>query len=148
VAKKFIFSSHYQSASMCVCVADDVLRRFTDDDTGEFKLRLSKDIRGLLSLHDMSHLDMGDEASLHKAKEFSSKHLAAAIRYLEPGLARYVRHSLDHPYHMSLTQYKARHHLSYLQALPTRDTAMEELAFAEFQLNKRLHQKEMQEVEG
>jgi (3S)-linalool synthase len=130
-----------------VCVADDVLRRFTDD-AGEFKLSLSKDIRGLLSLHDMSHLDMGDEASLHKAKEFSSKHLASAIRYLEPGLARYVRESLDHPYHMSLTQYKARHHLSYLQTLPIRDTAVEELAIAEFELNKRLHQKEMQEVEG
>ncbi|RCV05753.1 hypothetical protein SETIT_1G108500v2 [Setaria italica] len=128
-----------------VSAADDVLRRFTDD-TGEFKLALSNDIRGLLSLHDMSHLDMGDEASLSKAKEFSSKHLESAIRYLEPGLARYVRQSLDHPYHLSLMQYKARHHLSYLQTLPTRNTAMEELAISEFQLNKRLHQKEMQEV--
>ncbi|CAL5060678.1 unnamed protein product [Urochloa decumbens] len=125
--------------------ADDVLRRFTDN-SGEFKLSLSKDIRGLLSLHDMSHLDMGEEASLYKAKEFSSKHLESAIRYLEPGLARYVRQSLDHPYHLSLMQYKARHHLSYLQSLPTRDTAMEELAIAEFQLNKQLHQKEMDEV--
>ncbi|PVH65530.1 hypothetical protein PAHAL_1G016900 [Panicum hallii] len=128
-----------------VSPADDVLRRFTDD-TGEFKLALSKDIRGLLSLHDMSHLDMGGEASLHKAKEFSSKHLASAIRYLEPGLARYVRQSLDHPYHLSLMQYKARHHLSYLQSLPTRDTAMEGLAVAEFQLSKQLHQEEIQEV--
>jgi (3S)-linalool synthase len=127
------------------CVADDVLRRFTDD-TGEFKLALSKDIRGLLSLHDMSHLDMGGEASLHKAKEFSSKHLASAIRYLEPGLARYVRQSLDHPYHLSLMQYKARHHLSFLQSLPTRNIAMEELAVAEFQLNKLQHQQEMQEI--
>ncbi|CAN6277382.1 unnamed protein product [Urochloa humidicola] len=125
--------------------ADDVLRRFTDD-SGEFKLSLSKDIRGLLSLHDMSHLDIREEASLYKAKEFSSKHLACSIRYLEPGLARYVRQSLDHPYHLSLMQYKARHHLSYLQSLPTRDAAMEELAIAEFQLNKRLHQKEMHEV--
>ncbi|CAN6271231.1 unnamed protein product [Urochloa humidicola] len=62
--------------------ADDVLRRFTDH-TGDFKLALSKDIRGLLSLHDMSHLDMVEEASLYKAKEFSCKHLASAIRYLE-----------------------------------------------------------------
>nr|CAB3445367.1 unnamed protein product [Digitaria exilis] len=124
----------------------DVLRRFTDN-TGEFKLALSKDIRGLLSLHDISQLDMGQEASLCKAKEFSSKNLASAIRYLEPGLARYVRQSLDNPYHLSLMPYKARHHLSYLQSLPSRDTAaMEELAIAEFQLNKLLHQREMQEV--
>jgi (3S)-linalool synthase len=131
----------------CRCDTDDVLRRFTDGN-GEFTLALSKDVRGLLSLYDMSHLDMGDEASLHKAKEFSSKHLAPAIRYLEPGLARYVRQSLDHPYHLSLMQYKARHHLSYLQSLPKRNTAMEELAIAEFRLNKLQHQQEMQEIKG
>lgn len=102
----------------------------------------------LLSLHDMSHLDMGEEASLHKAKDFSSKHLACAIRYLNPDLARYVRQSLDHPYHLILMQYKARHHLSYLQSQPNRKStaAIEELATAEFHLNKLLHQKEMEEV--
>jgi (3S)-linalool synthase len=127
------------------CTADDVLRRFTDD-SGEFKLPLSMDIRGLLSLHDMSHLDIGGEVLLYKAKEFSSKHLASAIRYLEPSLAEYVRQSLDHPYHLSLMQYKARHHLTYLQSMPIRDTVVEKLAVAEFQLNKLLHQQEIQEV--
>jgi (3S)-linalool synthase len=104
------------------------------------------DIRGLLSLHDMSHLDIGGEVLLSKAKELSSKHLASAIRYLEPSLAEYVRQSLDHPYHLSLMQYKARHHLTYLQSLPIRDTVVEKLAVAEFQLNKLLHQQEIQEV--
>jgi len=126
------------------CAADDVLWRFTGSD-GEFKLSLSKDIRGLLNLHDMSHLNMGGEAILYKAKEFSSKHLASAIRNLEPSLAEYVRQSLDHPYHLSLMQYKARHHLTYLQSLPIRDI-VEKLAVAEFQLNKLLHQQEIQEV--
>ena len=129
-------------------MADDLLRRFTDG-AGELSLALTEDIWALLSLHDMSHLDMGEEASsLHKANDFSSKHLASAIRYLNPGLARYVRQSLDHPYHMSLMQYKARHHLCYMQSLPNRKStaAMEELATAEFHFNKLLHQKEMEEV--
>nr|UTE11663.1 terpene synthase 2 [Cymbopogon martinii] len=125
--------------------ANDVLPRFTDDN-GEFKLPLRQDIRGLLSLHDMSHLNIGGEALLYKATEFSSKHLASAIRSLEPSLAEYVRQSLDHPYHLSLMQYKARHHLTYLQSLPIRDTAVEKLADAEFQLNKLLHQTEIQEI--
>lgn len=124
--------------------ADEVLGKFANGN-GEFNHGHSKDIKGLLSLQDMSHLNMG-EASLYKAKEFSSKHLRSATKYLEPNLARYVRQSLDHPYHVSLNQYKARHHLSYLQSLPTRNTAMEELALAEFQLNKMMHQREMQEV--
>ena len=128
-----------------MCVADDVLGRFTSSG-GEFSVALTQDILGLLSLHDMSHLNIGEEASLHKAKEFSTKHLASAIGNLEPGLALYVRQSLDHPYHLSLMQYKARHHLRYLQSLPTRDAAMEGLAIAEFQLSKQLHQEEIQEV--
>ncbi|GJN18847.1 hypothetical protein PR202_gb06052 [Eleusine coracana subsp. coracana] len=125
--------------------ADDILRKFTDG-AGEFSLALTKDIRGLLSLHDMSHLNIGGEPLLHKAKEFSTKHLTSAIRYLEPSLAKYVRQSLDHPYHLSLMQFKARHHLDYLQILPNRSIAMEELAIAEFQINKQLHQIEMQEI--
>ncbi|KAF7088199.1 hypothetical protein CFC21_091333 [Triticum aestivum] len=124
--------------------ADDVLQKFTNDN-GDFNLRHSKDLRGLLSLHDMSHLNMG-EASLYKANEFSSKHLKFALKYLEPNLARYVMKSLDHPYHVSLRQYKARHHLSYLQNLPTRHTAIEKLALAEFQMKKLQHQSEMQEI--
>uniref|UniRef100_A0A8R7QQ24 Uncharacterized protein n=1 Tax=Triticum urartu TaxID=4572 RepID=A0A8R7QQ24_TRIUA len=124
--------------------ADDVLQKFTNDN-GDFNLRHSKDLRGLLSLHDMSHLNMG-EASLYKAKEFSSKHMKFALKYLEPNLAGYVMKSLDHPYHVSLRQYKARHHLSYLQNLPTRHTAIEKLAHAEFQMKKLQHQSEMQEV--
>jgi (3S)-linalool synthase len=124
---------------------DDVLRRFIDGASGDFKLSLSNDVRGLLGLHDMSHLDVGGEeaALLHRAKEFSSSHLASAVRYLDdPSLAEYVRQSLDHPYH------KARHHLRYLQSLPSscRDAAVERLAVAEFQLNKSLHQGEMREI--
>ena len=125
-------------------LADDVLQKFRNDN-GDFNLGLSKDIRGLLSLQDMSHLNVG-ESSLYKANEFSSKHLRFAIKYLEPNLARYVRRSLDHPYHVSLMQYKARHQLSYLQNMPTRNMAIENLALAEFTIKKLQHQREMQEV--
>ncbi|VAI42531.1 hypothetical protein VPH35_103021 [Triticum aestivum] len=126
--------------------ADEVLQKFANGN-GDFSLAHSQDIRGLLSLQDVSHLNMG-EASLYKAKEYSGKHLRSTLKYLEPNLARHVRQSLDHPYHVSLMQYKARHHLSYLQTLPTRNTAIEKLALAEFQINKLQHQKELQEIKG
>ncbi|KAM0897304.1 hypothetical protein ACQ4PT_022663 [Festuca glaucescens] len=124
--------------------ADKVLQKFANSN-GDFKHAHSEDIRGLMSLHDMSHLNMG-EASLYKAKEFSGKHLRSAIKHLEPNLARYVRQSLDHPYHVSLMQYKARHHMTYLHSLPTTNTAIEKLALEEFKLNKLFHQMELQEV--
>jgi (3S)-linalool synthase len=130
--------------SILLFTADEVLRSFVNGN-GDFNLAHSKDIRGLMSLQDMSQLNMG-EALLYKAKDFSKRHLRFATKYLEPNLASYVKQSLDHPYHVSLKQYKARHHLSYLQSLPTRNIAMEKLAFAEFEKNKIQHQREIQEV--
>ncbi|KAM0830980.1 hypothetical protein ACQ4PT_065874 [Festuca glaucescens] len=124
--------------------ADEVLRQFADVN-GDYRLDHSKDTKGLLSLQDISNLNMGEE-SLYKAREFSRKHLTSAIEHLEPNLGRYVRQSLDHPYHVSLMQYKARHHLSYMQSLSSTNTGMQELAVAEFQLNKLLNQREMQEI--
>ncbi|CAM0947495.1 unnamed protein product [Alopecurus aequalis] len=132
-----------REAGYCVS-ADEVLQKFSNCN-GDFNPAHSKDIRGLLSLQDISHLNMG-EASLYKANDFSSKHLGVAMKYLEPNLARYVRQSLEHPYHVSLMRYKAKHHLSYLQSLPTRNIAMENFALAEFQISKMQHQREMQEV--
>uniref|UniRef100_A0ACD5Z9Q9 Uncharacterized protein n=1 Tax=Avena sativa TaxID=4498 RepID=A0ACD5Z9Q9_AVESA len=132
-----------REAGYCVS-ADEVLQKFVNGN-GDFNLTHSKDIRGLLSLQDMSHLNVG-EPLLYKAKYFSSKHLRFATKHLEPNLVRYVTQSLDHPYHVSLRQYKARHHLSYLQSLPTRNIAMEKLALAEFHVNKVQHQREIQEV--
>ncbi|KAM0830973.1 hypothetical protein ACQ4PT_049500 [Festuca glaucescens] len=132
-----------REAGYCVS-ADEILQKFTNGN-GDFNLANSKDIRGLLSLQDMSHLNMG-EALLYKAKDFSSRHLSVAAKYLEPNHASYVKQSLDHPYHVSLMQYKARHHLSYLQSLPTRNIAVEKLALAEFEINRLQHQREMQEV--
>ncbi|XP_047080660.1 S-(+)-linalool synthase, chloroplastic-like [Lolium rigidum] len=132
-----------REAGYCVS-ADEILQKFTNGN-GDFNLANSKDIRGLLSLQDMSHLNIG-EALLYKAKDFSSRHLSVAAKYLEPNHATYVKQSLDHPYHVSLMQYKARHHLSYLQSLPTRNIAMEKLTLAEFEINKLQHQREMQEV--
>jgi hypothetical protein len=125
-------------------VLDEVLRKFADVN-GDYSLDHSKDTKGLLSLQDISNLNMGEE-SLYKAKEFSRKHLASAIQHLEPNLGRYVQQSLDHPYHVSLMQYKARHHLSYMQSLSSTNIGMQELAVAEFQLNKLLNQREMQEI--
>ncbi|GJM90058.1 hypothetical protein PR202_ga06300 [Eleusine coracana subsp. coracana] len=141
-----VCSDDLRDATLALRLMREAGHDVSADDSGEFNLALSKDIPGLLSLHDMSHLNMGGEASLYMAKEFSSKHLTSSIKFVEPSLAKYVRQSLDHPYHLSLTQYKARHHLSYLQTQPNRTIAVEELAIAEFQFNKQLHQTEMQEI--
>ncbi|XP_072978777.1 (3S,6E)-nerolidol synthase 1-like isoform X1 [Typha angustifolia] len=126
-------------------VSSDIFDRFTDS-RGEFNPSLSQDIRGILSLHDASYLNKGEDV-LYKANEFAAKHLKSSISNLEPNLAALVTHTLDHPYHRSLQQYKARYHLSYRQGCFGRNSsAMEELAVMDFNLNQLLHQKELEQI--
>ncbi|XP_072977216.1 S-(+)-linalool synthase, chloroplastic-like isoform X2 [Typha angustifolia] len=126
-------------------VSSDIFDRFTDS-RGEFNPSLSQDIRGILSLHDASYLNKGEDV-LYKANEFAAKHLKSSISNLEPNLAALVTHTLDHPYHRSLQQYKACYHLSYRQGCFGRNSsAMEELAVMDFNLNQLLHQKELEQI--
>ncbi|XP_073010336.1 (3S,6E)-nerolidol synthase 1 isoform X2 [Typha latifolia] len=126
-------------------VSSDIFDRFTDS-RGDFNPSLSQDIRGILSLHDASYLNKGEDV-LYKANEFAAKHLKSSISNLEPNLAALVTHTLDHPYHMSLQQYKSCYHLSYRQGCFGRNSsAMEELAAMDFNLNQLLHQKELEQI--
>ncbi|OAY74871.1 (3S,6E)-nerolidol synthase 2, chloroplastic/mitochondrial, partial [Ananas comosus] len=115
------------------------------DEKGEFRSSLSKDIRGMMSLHDSSHLNTGEDI-LYKANKFSRDHLKISMKDLEPNLAKLVEETLKHPYHMSLQSYKAKRHLSYCQRSSRMIGAIEEIAKREINLNQTLHQKEV--VEG
>ncbi|KAJ4807451.1 S-(+)-linalool synthase [Rhynchospora pubera] len=127
-------------------VSSDIFQRFLDGN-GEFKQSLSKDVEGLIRLHEASFLTMGEEI-LYKANEFSTKHLKSAMRYLGPNDSAFVRHTLDHPYHKSLKQYKARHYLKHVNSLKIGDASvsMEKLAQIEFRSNQRLYQDEFKKI--
>lgn len=108
-------------------------------------MSISSDIKGLLNLHDASHLNMGEEI-LYKAHEFTSKQLESSLNYLEPSLANVVREALEHPYHLSLRKYKVKHHLTYVQRMFGRIDAMdamEELVLIEDRHNRAQHQVEL-----
>ncbi|KAJ1690402.1 hypothetical protein LUZ63_014557 [Rhynchospora breviuscula] len=127
-------------------VSSDVFQRFVDEN-GEFKQFLSKDVGGLISLHEASFLNLGEEI-LYTANNFTTKHLKSSVKHL--GLrSALVRHTLEHPHHMSLKQYKARHYLTeVLSSLTTDDASlcMEELARTEFQLNQQLYEDEFKKI--
>nr|CAD1840563.1 unnamed protein product [Ananas comosus var. bracteatus] len=125
-------------------VSSDILDCFVDEK-GEFRSSLSKDIRGMMSLHDSSHLNTGEDI-LYKANKFSRDHLKISMKDLEPNLAKLVEETLKHPYHMSLQSYKAKRHLSYCQRSSRMIGAIEEIAKREINLNQTLHQKEVKEL--
>ncbi|KAJ3693964.1 hypothetical protein LUZ60_009444 [Juncus effusus] len=124
----------------------DIFERFMDNK-GEFRHYLRKDIKGLISLHEASFLNIGGEEVLSKANEFTTNHLKSSVKDSSTGhLRSLVRHILDHPYHISLQQYRARHYLRHLHSLRRDTSAVEELALSEFQANQGLYQNEFKEV--
>uniref|UniRef100_J3LVN5 Terpene synthase metal-binding domain-containing protein n=1 Tax=Oryza brachyantha TaxID=4533 RepID=J3LVN5_ORYBR len=122
-------------------VSSDMFRKFIDKD-GEFDKAISRDIKGLLKLHDASHLNMGEEV-LHKAHGFTSKQLWSSLNYFEPSMSNFIREDLVHPYHLSLPKYRVKHNLKYFQGMLGRNHAMEELALAEYHHNRSQHQIEL-----
>jgi Terpene synthase, N-terminal domain len=116
------------------------------DAKGEFKQSLSNNLEGLVSLHEASFLNMGEEI-LYKANEFSTKHLKSSMKDLGPDAGALVRHTLEHPYHISLKNYKAKHYLKLPLSQRTKaSSSMEELAQIEFQANQQLYQEEFKKI--
>ena len=72
------------------------------DEEGRFKLQLSTDIKGMMSLYEASKLAIEGEDIIGEANDFATKNLIAFVKLMEPCLARVVRHSLENPFHMSL----------------------------------------------
>ncbi|XP_039119066.1 (3S,6E)-nerolidol synthase 1-like isoform X2 [Dioscorea cayenensis subsp. rotundata] len=128
-------------------VSPKMLKKFIDKN-GEFKLALSKDIKGLMSLYEASHLNIGEDI-LRKGKEFSSKHLWDSIDWLDNKSANQVKETLEHPYHMSIQRYKARRCISMHQddhENGCKDVVLFELAKYEFNIVQLLHQRELNAI--
>ncbi|KAH7668423.1 (3S)-linalool synthase protein [Dioscorea alata] len=128
-------------------VSPKMLKKFIAKN-GEFKLASSKDIKGLMSLYEASHLNIGEDI-LRKGKEFSSKHLWDSIEWLDNKHANQVKETLEHPYHMSIQRYKARRYISMHQddhENGCKDVVLFELAKYEFNIVQLLHQREFNAI--
>ncbi|KAM0934676.1 putative S-linalool synthase [Dioscorea sansibarensis] len=127
-------------------VSPKMLNKFIDKN-GEFKLTTSKDIKGLMSLYEASHLNMGEDI-LRKGMEFSSKHLWDSIEWFDNNkYANQVKETLEHPYHMSIQRYKARRYITMHQYRENgRKDVVFELAQYEFNVVQLLHQRELNAI--
>ncbi|MQL97722.1 hypothetical protein Taro_030413 [Colocasia esculenta] len=127
-------------------VAADSFQKFLDAE-GNFKHSLSKDLRGLLSLHEASCLGAKDEYILAQAMEFSREHLESSLLSLDPNLFRKISYALKYPRHMSMERYEARRLLedrSYPNG--TFHSPLFELASLDFNMVQELYQGELAEI--
>nr|AGV28055.1 sesquiterpene synthase [Azadirachta indica var. indica] len=123
-------------------ITADVFNKFKDSD-GNFKDSLVGDLRGMLSLYEVTHLKVHGENILDEAFAFVTKYFKLTTTQFNSPLVAQIKHALKRPIHKSLQRLEARYYMSIYQEDPPHDKVL--LTFAKLDFNKlqKLHQKEL-----
>ncbi|KAG6435699.1 hypothetical protein SASPL_100574 [Salvia splendens] len=127
----------------CRVIADDFFGHFLR--SGELRLEdglVGGVTRGLVAMHEASHLNTGGEEILREAAEFSSLWLNAnrAAICLDDEVERVVNFGLSFPQHKIVAGFTAK---SYLQFVGDDNHVLRELAEFEFAYTESLHKHEI-----
>ncbi|KAM1164509.1 hypothetical protein ACFX13_024650 [Malus domestica] len=130
-------------------ISPDVFNKFRAGN-GRFEDSLSKDIEGLLSLYEASHLGMlGEEHVLEEAKSFSAKRLRQLLGTLEGEdglLKQLVQQSMETPLHWRMPRIEARSYIDLYQKDDSRNIDLLELAKLDYNLVQSVYQREIKEL--
>ncbi|EXB50928.1 (-)-germacrene D synthase [Morus notabilis] len=126
----------------------DIFKNFKNTE-GKFKETLASDIRGILSLYEVTHLRVHGEDILDEALVFTTTCLksAASSRHLSPSfLIEQVTHALKQPIRKGLTRLEARHYMSVYQQDPSHNKVLLNFAKLDFNLLQKVHQEELSHI--
>ncbi|CAK9161367.1 unnamed protein product [Ilex paraguariensis] len=107
---------------------------------------LRKDVAGLLSLYEASHLAMNSEDGLEEAKSFSIKHLMSLAGKLDTNLVEQVKQSLHTPLYWRMPRLAARKFIDLYVVDDERCLILSKLAKLDYNLVQCVYQKEMKEL--
>jgi (3S)-linalool synthase len=127
------------------CLVIDVFRKFLDK-SGNFKESLTKDIKGMLSLHEASYLGTKDEEILKKAMEFSKAHLNDLRPYLSIEVSRNIDKALTLPKHLRMARLEARNYMEKYSKSSNQIPALLEFAKLDSDMIQSQHQRELAEI--
>ena len=116
------------------------------DTNGNFKESLTRDVRGMLSLYEATHLRVHGEDILDEALLFITPQLESVASCLSPPLAAEVRHALKQPIRKGLPRLEARQYFSIYQEDPSHDKFLLTFAKLDFNLLQKQHQKELADI--
>nr|GMD59532.1 (3S,6E)-nerolidol synthase 1-like [Ipomoea batatas] len=114
-------------------VPADVFSSFKGENM-KFKDALSEDIRGLMALHEASHLSMEDEDILDEASIFTTHFLTEKLPHLEDRHALMVQNTMHYPYHKSLARFTAMNYLKNHDLKNDWEKRLADLAIMDFNL--------------
>ncbi|XP_039160567.1 probable terpene synthase 12 [Eucalyptus grandis] len=128
-------------------VSPDVFRIFMDE-RGTFMESLGRDVEGLLSLYEASHLAFEEEGILLEAKEFAVKHLkrlndidiSKDLEYFR------VNHGSVPPLHQRMPLLEARQSIEAYSPQRDAERRLLELAVYNFNMVQSILQRDLQEM--
>ncbi|CAO2836013.1 unnamed protein product [Amaranthus hypochondriacus] len=126
-------------------VSCDVFNKFKDED-GSFKEFITKDVEGLLSLYEASHVGTHNDKILDEALAFTTTHLNELVDNLTSPIHDKVVHALHQPLHKGLPRVESRHYIPIYQMDPTYNKTLLNFAILDFNLLQAIHQKELKDL--
>nr|GMC83783.1 (3S,6E)-nerolidol synthase 1-like [Ipomoea batatas] len=126
-------------------VSSDVFTKFTSEK-GQFKEELSKDIRGLMALHEASHLSIEGEDVLDEAAKFSRESLIASMVNLDECQASMVKNTLQYPYHKSLARFTAKTFIENMRIENEWEATLVNLATMDYSITQSFYQEEFRQI--
>nr|WDY79046.1 geraniol synthase [Actinidia chinensis] len=126
-------------------ISPNVFQKFTDHN-GKFKESLSKDINGMLSLHEASYLGSHGEDILSNAMEFTETRLKQSIPIMAPEFGSQVLQALELPRHFRMERLEARRFIEEYSGESDQSSCLLELAKLDYNKVQSLHQAELTEI--
>nr|QWD59172.1 terpene synthase 3 [Aconitum carmichaelii] len=151
VQKEAYIMDNLRSTSLCFRllrqhgfkVSQDVFNNFKDE-TGNFRLGLCDDVKGILSLYEASYLGLEDEDILDEAKDFALKHLIQLDENINPIiLAKEVARSLELPLHWRMPRSESRYYIEIYGSDEKMNPLLLEFAKLDFNMLQATYQEEL-----
>lgn len=131
-------------------ISSEILSKFKDETTGNFKVSLRSDVEGMLSLYEASHVRVHGEDILEEAFAFTKMHLInsmASNSLSSVGMREKVDHALKQPLHRGMTRLESRHYISMYELCdPLHDQTLLKLAKLDFNFLQSLHKTELKDI--
>ncbi|KAM4103741.1 hypothetical protein ACJW30_06G101000 [Castanea mollissima] len=118
----------------------------SQDQKGNFKECLGKDIKGLLSLHEASYLGFEGENLLDEAMEFTTMHLKDLKGDVSRTLKEEVRQSLEMPLHRRMRRLEQRWYIDAYSMKEAHNRKLLELAKLDFNIVQSVHQRDLKDM--
>ncbi|CAK8576235.1 unnamed protein product [Lathyrus sativus] len=127
-------------------VSPDIFEKFKDHD-GNFKARLVKDIKGMLSLYEASFMSYEGEIILDEANSFTSFHMRRRLHdNISDFLFEQVNHSLELPIYRRIQRLEARWYINSYGKRKNANKVLLEFAKLDFNIEQSNIQLELKEM--